>query len=154
MSYRQLTLYERFAIYQLHAAQFGVREIARRQNRHHSTISRELRRNRSTSAEVRYDLTLAHERTMQRRQQARHHRRGDDVSLRRYVFERLQAHWSPDAIVGRLKLDFPRSASMRMSHEGIYRWIYVDAKAGGLAVSVSNAGSSSRFDRYGQHRPS
>jgi IS30 family transposase len=131
MSYRQLTLYERFAIYQLHAAQFGVREIARRVNRDHSTISRELKRNRSPICEGRYDITFAHERTMERRQRARHHRRAGDASLRRYVFERLVAHWSPDAIAGRLKLDFPRNASMRMSHEGIYRWIYVDAKAGG-----------------------
>ncbi|MEO8627507.1 MAG: helix-turn-helix domain-containing protein [Betaproteobacteria bacterium] len=37
MSYRQMTLYERFAIYQLHLAQFGVRKIARRLNRDHST---------------------------------------------------------------------------------------------------------------------
>ncbi len=49
MSYVQLTLYERFAIYQFHVAQFGVREIARRLNRHHSTISRELKRSPSAS---------------------------------------------------------------------------------------------------------
>ncbi|MEO8627325.1 MAG: hypothetical protein ABI612_04395 [Betaproteobacteria bacterium] len=48
------------------------------------------------------------------------------------MFERLEAHWSPEAIAGRLKLDFPRTTSMRMSHEGIYRWIYVDAEAGFL----------------------
>ena len=83
MSYRQLTLYERFAIYQLHVAQFGVREIARRLNRDHSTISRELKRNRLPICEGRYDITFAHERTMERRQRARHHRRASDASLRR-----------------------------------------------------------------------
>jgi IS30 family transposase len=45
--------------------------------------------------------------------------------------QRLQAHWSPETIEGRLKLDFPADTSMRLSHETIYRWLYLDATAGG-----------------------
>ena len=45
MSYEQLTREERFVIYHLRGEQLSVREIARRLNRHHSTISRELKRN-------------------------------------------------------------------------------------------------------------
>jgi len=45
MSYEQLTLEERFVIYHLRLVRLSVREIARRLNRHHSTISRELKRN-------------------------------------------------------------------------------------------------------------
>jgi IS30 family transposase len=45
MSYAQLTLEERFTIYHLKLFKLGVREIAGRLNRHHSTISRELKRN-------------------------------------------------------------------------------------------------------------
>jgi transposase, IS30 family len=37
MSYVQLTLEERFVIYHLRIIELGVREIARRLNRHHST---------------------------------------------------------------------------------------------------------------------
>jgi transposase, IS30 family len=131
MSYVQLTLYERFATYQFNLAGFGVRDIARRLKRHHSTISRELRRNAAREPNARYDISLAHEQAMQRRQCARHHRRASNVALRLYVVQRLQAHWSAEAIAGRVQLDFPRDRSMRVSHETIYQWIYVDAKGGG-----------------------
>ena len=49
MSYQQLTLEERFVIYHLRLVRLSVREIARRLNRHHSTISRELKRNGALS---------------------------------------------------------------------------------------------------------
>ena len=94
-------------------------------------MSHELKRNPTTTPDARYDITFAQDRTMERQQRARNHRRASDAKLRLYVFARLEARWSPEAIAGRLKLDFPRTTSMRMSHEGIYRWIYVDAKTGG-----------------------
>ena len=45
MSYTHLTENERYVISHLHIADFSLREIARRLKRHHSTISRELKRN-------------------------------------------------------------------------------------------------------------
>ena len=90
MSYVQLTLYERFAIYQFHVAQFGVREIARRLNRHHSTISRELKRNRATLPGARYDITFAHDQTLTRRQRARRHRRVSDANMRLAVHDSIK----------------------------------------------------------------
>ena len=130
MSYVQLTLEERFVIYHLSVIELGVREIARRLNRHHSTISRELKRNGPPDPGAPYNISVAHNCAMQRRQCARHHRRADQ-GLRRYVVQGLQAHWSPETIAGRIELDFARNRSMRVSHETIYRWIYLDAKAGG-----------------------
>ena len=47
------------------------------------------------------------------------------------MLQRLKAHWSAEAIAGRVQLDFPRDRSMRVSHETIYQWIYVNAKGGG-----------------------
>lgn len=130
MSYVQLTLEERFVIYHLRVIELGVREIARRLNRHHSTISRELKRNGPRDLGALYNISAAHSCAMERRQRARHHRRADRA-LRRYVLQRLAAHWSPETIAGRLELDFPGNGSMRVSHETIYHWIYLDAKAGG-----------------------
>lgn len=47
MSYTHLTLRERYVISHLKVAKFSVREIARR-GRHHTTISREIKRNGPT----------------------------------------------------------------------------------------------------------
>ena len=131
MSYKQLTLEERFAIYQFKVAGFTLRDIARRLKRHHTTISRELQRN--TSAEGLGPMWIATAQRLcdERRQRARHQRRRDNQPLVQYVLERLCMHWSPEIICGRLELDFVHEPCMRMSHEGIYRWIYADAKAGG-----------------------
>jgi len=131
MSYEQLTREERFVIYHLRGEQLSVREIARRLNRHHSTISRELKRNGTGCLGEVYWPMAAQECAQQRRQQARHHRRRANAALCQYVVERLRAHWSPEMIAGRLELDFPADARMRVSHEAIYRWLYLDAKAGG-----------------------
>ena len=130
MSYAQLTLEERFTIYHLKLFKLSVREIARRLNRHHSTVSRELQRNGPRYVGVYWAVGAQH-RAEQRRQRARHQRRGSNAALCQYVMQRLQAHWSPETIEGRLTLDFPADASMRLSHEAIYRWLYLDAKAGG-----------------------
>ena len=45
--------------------------------------------------------------------------------------KRLNNGWSPDAISGRLHIDYPNDPSMRISHEGIYQWVYKDYKFGG-----------------------
>ena len=45
MPYKHLTENERYVISHLNCAGFSLREIARRINRHHATISRELKRN-------------------------------------------------------------------------------------------------------------
>ena len=44
MSYHHLTQQERYVISHLSVAQYSIREIARRLGRHHSTVSRELRK--------------------------------------------------------------------------------------------------------------
>ncbi len=131
MSYTQLTLVERFRIFHMRVVGYRVREIARELGRSHSTISRELKRN--TTAEGLSPMWIAHAQRLceQRRRRARHQRGQDNEALRGYVIERLHAHWSPQTIAGRLRRDFPRRGSMRISHEGIYRWVYADARAGG-----------------------
>jgi len=45
MPYVQLTSQERYVIYHLKLFKLSLREIARRLSRHHSTISREIKRN-------------------------------------------------------------------------------------------------------------
>ena len=131
MSYVQLTPEDRYVIAHLKMFKLSLREIARRLNRHHSTISRELKRNGPTFPGGVYWYDSAQPRAMQRRAQPRHQRRRAQPDLYQYVVQRLQALWSPECIAGRLALDYPSERSMRASHEAIYRWIVRDAKAGG-----------------------
>jgi IS30 family transposase len=51
MSYSNLTSEERYVISHLVLYGLSLREIGRRLNRHHTTISREIKRNRPTYAE-------------------------------------------------------------------------------------------------------
>ncbi len=131
MPYTHLTEEERYFISHLTCAGLSLREIARRINRHHTTVSRELSRNGPE-----YDCTIywynwTHPKALKRRHKARHHRRLSNQDLVNYVKRRLKADWPPEVIAEKLKTDYPDDETMRVSHETIYRWIYLDAKEGG-----------------------
>ena len=126
MSYTHLTEKERYVISHLIAYGLSVREVARRLCRSHSTISRELKRNRAGGGVYWYhgiDKWIKPRRTV-----ARHKRRQHNVRLMRYVISRLKRKWSPEQIANRLKVDYPDNRAMRFSHEGIYQWIYNQSK--------------------------
>lgn len=46
------------------------------------------------------------------------------------VCARLHAGWSPEQIAGRLKHDYPLAMARRVSHETIYRAIYIEPRGG------------------------
>ena len=131
MSYTQLTREERYVIAHLKMFKLSLREIARRLGRHHSTISREIKRNGPAITRWVYWYDDAHPRALERRTRARHHRRRDNGALYEYVAQRLRARWSPECIAGRLALDYPAQPAMRVSPRRFSRWIVRDAKAGG-----------------------
>jgi IS30 family transposase len=128
MSYTHLTEKERYVISHLKSAKFSLREIARRLGRHHTSISREIKRNGPTySPDAVYWYYFTQPVAEKRRHKARSHRRQNYMPLVKYVEEKLKLDWSPEAIAGRLLLDYPHDERMRISHETIYRWIYLDA---------------------------
>ena len=109
-----------------------MREIARRLNRHHTTISREIKRNRPTySDDAVYYYDIAQEYADQRKCIPHHCIRQANSPLVCYVKRKLMQDWSPEEIVGRLIVDYPNNLHMRISHETIYQWIYTDAINGG-----------------------
>jgi transposase, IS30 family len=130
MAYKQLTADERFCIYQWTVAGWSYREIGRRLSRSHTTIAREVERNRPLPGAV-YWHEHAQKQTIARRRQARHARRLSNPKLCSYVYDALLAHWSPQMIAGRLRRDHRNDVSMRVSPETIYRWIYRDVGQGG-----------------------
>jgi IS30 family transposase len=149
-----LTQQERYVISHLQCAGFSLREIARRINRHHATVSRELKRNRPQ-----YDCTVywydwTHPKALTRRHQARHYRRRSNQRLVEYVERKLKADWSPEVIAARLKADHPDDEKIRVSHETIYRWVYLDANEGCTLYRHLRRGRKKRRrqKRYGSAR--
>lgn len=131
MSYTHLTQQERFVICHLHVARYSLREIARRLNRHHSTISREIQRAKKRYPRATYWHDWAHPLALERRRQPRHMKRQSNQRLINYVEKKLLLNWSPEEIVNRLKMDYPDDDQMRISHETIYHWIYLEATVEG-----------------------
>ena len=130
MSYRHLTSQERYVISHLRGM-FSIREIARRLNRHHSTISRELQRAKERHSCTVYWYDWTHPLAMEKTCKPRHFKRQKNLRLVKYVEVRLQREWSPEEISNRLRIDYPDDERMRISHETIYRWIYLDAAVEG-----------------------
>jgi IS30 family transposase len=131
MSYVQLTSEERYVIYHLKLYKLSLREIGRRLGRHHTTISREIKRNGPIIPTWVYWHQGAHEQALRRRKQPRHYRRHDYAPLVQYVEQSLCADRSPDVIAACLKLEYPDDHRMRISIETVYRWVYRDARQGG-----------------------
>jgi IS30 family transposase len=117
---------ERYEIARLVEGGVGVRAIARAVGRDPATVSRELRRNRHPRT-GRYEPERAHTLAHARQRRPKPRKLAVDERLREWVQERLDVQDSPEQIAGRLVVDFPDDARMRISHEAIYQAIYVHA---------------------------
>jgi transposase, IS30 family len=145
MSYQQLTLGERYMLAALRKQGFNQSQIARALGRHRSTISREIRRNR-TRADGRYRAFTAQERTNGRRSRSRRNSRftAKDFSL---VEQLLCRQWSPEQVSGHLA----RTGQLTISHETIYRHVWRDKREGGLLYTHLRGARKRRRKRYGAY---
>ncbi len=154
MSYTQLNQRERMCLFYLLQLDLSLREIGRRlKNRSHTTISREVRRNKRVFGC--YCDRAAQSFSENRKSTPRHTRRQENKKLHQYVVDKLKLGWSPEIISQRLKRDYPYSKKkMRISHEAIYQWIYADARHGGSLFSHLVRGRKKRRKqrRYGSRR--
>jgi IS30 family transposase len=120
-----LTLAEREEIRVALSAKMSIRAIARLLNRSPSTISREIARNRGRRY---YKAVDADNRA---RRMAKRPKLGTlelNSELRQLVISKLELKWSPEQISGWLSVAFARSKKMQVSHETIYKSLYVRAK--------------------------
>ena len=115
--YSQITIEERCEIARLYAMDQTLRQIAATLDRAPSTITRELKRNRSKSTG--YQPGYAHQQARARRWSGS--RLDRDSHLRTLVLSRLQQGWSPQQVAGRLARE---AGQPLISHESIYRFIY------------------------------
>ena len=90
-----------------------------------STISREINRNDGRNA---YRATKADERAWKSAQRPKLGKLESTPGLRLTVSRKLQHEWSPEQIAGWLKQKYPDDPSMQVSHETIYRSLFIQAR--------------------------
>jgi len=107
------------------AAGLSMREIARRLGRAASTISRELSRN---GGKCHYRAADADARAWDRARRPQRCLLARQGRLRAWITRKLKHEWSPRQIAIGLRQTFPHDDSMRISHETIYRSLFVQAR--------------------------
>jgi IS30 family transposase len=120
-----LTLDDRETISRGIASELSVRAIARELNRAPSTISREINRNGGYGA---YRAAKADEAAWERAKRPKPCKLARNKSLARIVSRKLQCHWSPDQIAGWLKQEYPSNEDYYVSHETIYRSLFIQSR--------------------------
>jgi len=114
---------ERTLIYWWRKEQLSLRDMARRLRRSHTSISRELKRNRWCGKEYfPRGAQMLYAYRMQRR--AKRDRLKSNA-VRKYVHEKLHIGWTPELIAGRLK---HQGELPTVCHEAIYQYIYCRAQ--------------------------
>ena len=120
-----LTLGEREEISRGIAADLSIREIASAIGRAPSTVSRELNRH---GGRGHYRAADADEQAWKRAKRPKSCKLATHNGLRQFVARKLSLDWSPEQIAGGLKLRFPKDEVMRLSHETIYRSLFIQAR--------------------------
>jgi len=115
------------------SAGLSARCIAQRIGKHHSTVSREINRNGGRAI---YLATVAENSAWQRAVRPKCCLLRQRPVLCAYVIRGLQRRWSPQQIAARLERHYPRDQSMRVSHETIYRTLFVQTR-GALGKELS-----------------
>jgi len=117
-----LSLAEREEISRGIALSHSIRSIAYGLSRAPSTISREIRRNGGTDQ---YRATVADQAAWRRASRPKPCKLGQHDQLAREVAAKLQKQWSPAQIAGWLKRTYPDDPSRQVSHETIYRTLFI-----------------------------
>src|SRR3954470_15029900 len=124
-SRRMLSMDEREEISRGVAAGVSLRSIAGSLGRAASTISRELQRN---GGQRRYRAAAADKRAWDRALRPKACKLAMHDELRQLVAARLSENWSPEQIAGWLKHTYPGNEAYQVSHETIYRSLFVQAR--------------------------
>lgn len=120
-----LTLAEREEISRAMVAGESIRSTAARLGRAPSTISREIKRNGGGEG---YRATQADEAAWERARRPQRCKLRENRALARIVADKLRMLWSPEQISGWLKHTYPSDESHHVSHETIYRSLFIQAR--------------------------
>ena len=122
---RRLSLDERIEIYQGLEQELSLRAIARGIERQPSTVSREVKNNGGRRS---YRPLTAHRDAEQRARRPKLTKLATNPRLCARVITDLEHLWSPQQIAARLRKEFGDDHTMRISHETIYKTIYVQGR--------------------------
>ena len=120
-----LTLSEREEISRGIVARRSIRSMASLLGRSPSTVSREVCRNGGYD---RYRAAVADEQAWIRTRRPKRCKLANSPWLRQAVSRKLGLNWSPEQIAGWLKRTHPEDGSYQVSHETIYRSLFVQAR--------------------------
>jgi IS30 family transposase len=142
-----LTFAEREDISRGMASGSSMREIAGRLHRATSTVSREVTRHGGRPA---YRAFAADQQAWNAALRPKRCLLAVNSELREVVASKLMRDWSPEQIAGWLKAQYPNDEGMRVSHETIYRSLFIQAR-GALKKELMDYLRSKRRMRRSRH---
>ena len=142
-----LTLAEREEISRGVVAGQSFRSMAASLGRAPSTISREIRRN---GGRRRYRANKADQAAWDRAHRPKTCKLVENQALSLIVASKLKQRWSPEQIAGWLKKTYPEDENYQVSHEIIYRSLYVQAR-GALKKELIKQLRTQRSMRRSRH---
>ena len=146
-SRRVLTLAEREDISRGIASGCSMRVVAQGLHRAPSTVSREIARH---GGRPQYRASEADQRAWESSLRPKPCRLATHTALRDMVAGKLIEDWSPQQISGWLKMGYPNDPSLRVSHETIYRSLFIQAR-GALKQELVRHLRSQRRIRRSRH---
>jgi IS30 family transposase len=129
------------------AGGYSMRVIAKGLDRAASTVSREVARH---GGRARYRANEADSQAWQSALRPKPCRLTTDRNLQEIVASKLMQDWSPEQISGWLKQSYPDDESLRVSHETIYRSLFLQAR-GALKQELIQHLRSKRRIRRSRH---
>jgi len=146
-SIRCLSLAEREDVSRALMAGYSIRSIATTLGRAPSTISREILRNGGAE---RYRASHADQAAWDRAQRPKACKLALHPALAKRVADKLQQQWSPQQIAGWLMRTYPDDATRQVSHETIYRTLFIQSR-GALKKELLEHLRRSRAMRRSRH---
>lgn len=144
---QSLTFRERTEISRRISANESIRAIASALGRSPSTVSREVARN---GGRERYCAEAAEAAGQERARRPKPCKLALNGQLRRIVARKLSQNWSPEQIAGWLRRTYPDDESLQVSHETIYRTLYIQAR-GALKKELLQHLRSRRLMRHSRY---
>jgi IS30 family transposase len=120
-----LTLAEREETSRAVVAGQSIRAIAKLLGRAPSTVSREIKRNGGREC---YRASQADQAAWNRASRPKTCKLAEHRALAYIVAEKLRLQWSPEQIAGWLKRTYPSDETCQVSHETIYRSLFIQAR--------------------------